>query len=556
MDAPLCTRLIAIETCCSYFQAWGSSDKQSKQLLLSQVRVKALLDRDQEYVLRQYDAFISIMRRLLQHAHQPLAVQTLALDSLIIMASVETCSSALGSSLPNPKALDAPNGAYRHALCALAHSCSRARPFLLSRLADRHMVHLDASFFLMKHVCRLSRLKPPQAPPRAERLLDLLLLANPPPRDVEPGAASFLMPASKSEWRDGMIVHWPIVCRQLLSHRRHSTMLCRAWRALLSHPLPPHSFRLALTKLPERVLPRVQRPLAYCDFLTGGYACGGVDAILALSGLYVLMSHHGLEYPQFYPKLVNMLTLSTLCGSLRTTFANELFRFTTSSGLPAYIRAAFVKRLGRLTLYAPPFGVCLSCGLTYNLMLQATCLGALIHRCVSASRCPPLGELFGPGKSEDVAVTSAAAVLRACCNTDSLRRNNDAMLDAISLSDPYSPINSDLEACRADGAPLREFYQLCLHYSPSTVSLTAHITAPMGPGGARAIPADLGALASLTYVSLRHLEVCARPKSAPLMITTPNVPGSGNLDDRSRGLPRDSAGAGGSCLVAGFAKWW
>ena len=71
--------------------------------------------------------------------------------------------------------------------------------------------------------------------------------------------------------------------------------------------LPLQHYREVLRTLPEEILPHVPRPLVYCDLLSDGYAKGGVEALLALKGLFVLMTQYNLEYPKFYPRLYNLL---------------------------------------------------------------------------------------------------------------------------------------------------------------------------------------------------------------------------------------------------------
>lgn len=61
---------------------------------------------------------------------------------------------------------------------------------LLERLREVHLSRLDVSYHLMKHLHRLAKLRPPNTPPPAARLLDVLLLLTPPARDVDPKQAN------------------------------------------------------------------------------------------------------------------------------------------------------------------------------------------------------------------------------------------------------------------------------------------------------------------------------------------------------------------------------
>ena len=75
-----------------------------------------------------------------------------------------------------------------------------------------------------------------------------------------------------------------------------------------------------LRALPEGILPHVPVPLRYCDVLSDGYARGGVEAVLALRGLFVLMTRHHLEYPHLYKQLYAVLTAEAPSASAEDFF--------------------------------------------------------------------------------------------------------------------------------------------------------------------------------------------------------------------------------------------
>lgn len=58
----------------------------------------------------------------------------------------------------------------------------------------------------------------------------------------------------------------------------------------------------------------------YSDFLTRSYDIGGVISVMALSSLFVLMTQHGLEYPNFYEKLYALLVPSIFMAKHRAKF--------------------------------------------------------------------------------------------------------------------------------------------------------------------------------------------------------------------------------------------
>jgi hypothetical protein len=56
------------------------------------------------------------------------------------------------------------------------------------------------------------------------------------------------------------------------------------------------------------------------DFLTRSYGIGGVISVMALSGLFILMTQHSLEYRKFYEKLYALLTLVVFMAKHRSVF--------------------------------------------------------------------------------------------------------------------------------------------------------------------------------------------------------------------------------------------
>ena len=56
------------------------------------------------------------------------------------------------------------------------------------------------------------------------------------------------------------------------------------------------------------------------DFLTRSYDIGGVVSVMALSSLFILMTQHGLEYPNFYNKLYALLEPSVFMAKHRSKF--------------------------------------------------------------------------------------------------------------------------------------------------------------------------------------------------------------------------------------------
>jgi U3 small nucleolar RNA-associated protein 19 len=63
-----------------------------------------------------------------------------------------------------------------------------------------------------------------------------------------------------------------------------------------------------LLKLQSDVLPALVNPLLLSDFLSHSLDRGGLEGMLALNGIFRLVTRHGLEYPAFYARLYGLIT--------------------------------------------------------------------------------------------------------------------------------------------------------------------------------------------------------------------------------------------------------
>jgi U3 small nucleolar RNA-associated protein 19 len=123
-------------------------------------------------------------------------------------------------------------------------------------------------------------------------------------------------------------------------------------------------------------------PKKLIDFLTDSYNIGGVISLLALNGLFVLIHQHNLDYPDFYTKLYALLDYEVFHVKYCTRFFRLLDVFLTSTHLPSYLVAAFIKRVARLVLTAPPSGIIMAIPFICNLMKRHPSCQLLIHRAV------------------------------------------------------------------------------------------------------------------------------------------------------------------------------
>ncbi|XP_020282508.1 nucleolar complex protein 4 homolog isoform X2 [Pseudomyrmex gracilis] len=104
----------------------------------------------------------------------------------------------------------------------------------------------------------------------------------------------------------------------------------------------------------------------------------GSISVLALQGVFILVTKHNLEYPNIFTKLYSMFEPEIF----HTKYKARLFYlsdlFLSSTHLPETLVAAFAKRLARLTLVAPPEDILIILLFVGNLLLRHPGLKRLI----------------------------------------------------------------------------------------------------------------------------------------------------------------------------------
>ena len=237
--------------------------------------------------------------------------------------------------------------------------------------------------------------------------------------------------------------------------------LSKAWMAILRLPLSTSSLKKALPFLSQHVLPKVRNPLRFADLFMHAYG-GGADGseeeedteadateappsrsnpiipLLALDGLFYLMTQHRLEYPQFYGQLYALLKPSLFYVKYRARFFALLQKcLLRNEMLPAHLVAAFLKRLLQCALQAPPPGALFVLALSSNLLRKHEECAALIHRSSSS--------------------------------------DDDDDDDEAGMEDAYDPTTDDPVECRAVESSLWELNALEKHYHPAVATLAKSI---------------------------------------------------------------------------------
>lgn len=167
------------------------------------------------------------------------------------------------------------------------------------------------------------------------------------------------------------------ILRQQSTYRRSYSDV---WLGFLKLKLPVDVFKSVLSNLPDNVMPNLVDPKLLVDFLRDSYEIGGVISVLALRGVFVLIQDHNLDYPDFYSKLYRLFDNSIFHLKHRARFFRLADLFLKSTGLPSYLVAAFIKRLSRMCLYAPPSGCHVAVRFIYNLLKRHAACKVLIHR--------------------------------------------------------------------------------------------------------------------------------------------------------------------------------
>ncbi|KAI8376161.1 CBF/Mak21 family-domain-containing protein [Radiomyces spectabilis] len=165
----------------------------------------------------------------------------------------------------------------------------------------------------------------------------------------------------------------------LLQLRVHQRSFSECWLAVLKLPLTEEIYKKTLLILHKRVLPHLVEPKLLMDFLTDSYNVGGATSLLALNGLFTLITEHNLDYPDFYHKLYTLLDRNIMHVKFRSRFFRLLDIFLSSAYLPATLVAAFIKRLARLSLNAPPAASVIIIPFIYNLLKRHPTCMKLIH---------------------------------------------------------------------------------------------------------------------------------------------------------------------------------
>ncbi|KAK2160154.1 hypothetical protein LSH36_139g05016 [Paralvinella palmiformis] len=164
------------------------------------------------------------------------------------------------------------------------------------------------------------------------------------------------------------------------SYKEHKKLFTTLWLDFLKLKLPTRLYKKVLLMMHDKVIPYMTSPLLLSDFLTDSYNIGGAISLLALNGLFILVNSYNLNYPDFYEKLYALFEPSIFHVKYKARFFYLADLFLTSTHLPAYLVAAFAKKLARLSLCAPPHCLTIILPFLHNLLTRHPSCQVLINR--------------------------------------------------------------------------------------------------------------------------------------------------------------------------------
>jgi len=142
------------------------------------------------------------------------------------------------------------------------------------------------------------------------------------------------------------------------------------WLQVLKCRINMDQYKRVLILINDKVIPFIPKPFLLTDFLLSSYNVGGAISLLALSGVFTLITKYNLEFPQFYTKLYQLLTPEVLHVKYKARFFHLADIFLSSTHLPEYMIAAFIKRLARISLTAPSTTIPMVIRFIHNLIFR------------------------------------------------------------------------------------------------------------------------------------------------------------------------------------------
>ncbi|KAG9507613.1 hypothetical protein J7337_001166 [Fusarium musae] len=247
------------------------------------------------------------------------------------------------------------------------------------------------------------------------------------------------VPESADQLEDFFVPKPKKKTHNLRNVNQHKKQAQEAWLSLMTLVEEKDQRKQILNVMSTVIAPWFTKPELLSDFLTNCYDSGGSMSLLALSGVFYLISERNLDYPSFYTKLYSLLDRDILHSKHRSRFFRLLDTFLASTHLPAAMVASFIKRLARLALNAPPGAIVFVTPWIYNLLKRHPTCTFMIHR-----------EVQDPEMKKQI--------------------------EEHGVDDPFLPEEADPMQTDAIESCLWELVQLQSHYHPNVATITKIIS--------------------------------------------------------------------------------
>ena len=203
------------------------------------------------------------------------------------------------------------------------------------------------------------------------------------------------LPLNKSEFQ--YLVHNPIGEKR--ERKDFLKLISKVWLQFLSFGMSHDTLVRVLRVMDTDILPSLTDPRVLLDFLTSSLDSGGVLSILSLKSLIILIHKHKLEYPGLYTKLYTLLKIELTYSEHFGEFLVLFDLVTTSTHLPQYVVAAYMKRLARIALLAPAHSIRPMLILISNLVVRHPNCSIMLHR---TDREYPNGDPYLPEEEDPI----------------------------------------------------------------------------------------------------------------------------------------------------------
>lgn len=153
----------------------------------------------------------------------------------------------------------------------------------------------------------------------------------------------------------------------------------KVWNFIVQWPHTEFTQRQLLVLLLEKIIVHLEKPTMLTDYLMDTLDIGGPISLLALQGIFILIHKYNMSYPNIYEKLYMMFEPEIFHMKFKPRLFYLADIFLTSTYLPETLVAAFMKRLARLALIAPPQDIIIILYFIGNLIVRHPGLKRLIY---------------------------------------------------------------------------------------------------------------------------------------------------------------------------------